>query len=117
VLSTLLNQSCSVFDRLVCMSILLRPAFVMLTVFLLQIYDYILTLHIEIKFIWFSPWTYTKVLYLLIRYLTFIDTMLYTVGRFYLPEIISNMIYIFGRTNIFKRSDRSVQSDIPHVNV
>jgi len=36
------------------------------------IYDYALTLHREVKFIWFSPWTYTKVLFLLIRYLSFV---------------------------------------------
>jgi len=35
------------------------------------IYDYILTLHLEVKLIWFSRWTYTKVLYLLVRYTTF----------------------------------------------
>jgi len=61
----------------------------------LFIYDYILTLHIEIKFIWFSPWTYTKVLYLLIRYLTFIDTMLYTVEQTFLnvPIEVCRVIY------------------------
>lgn len=36
------------------------------------IYDYALTLHHEIKYIWFSKWGYTKVLFLLTRYLTFI---------------------------------------------
>jgi len=40
------------------------------------IYDYLLTLHREIKLIWFSQWTYTKVLFLLVRYLTFADTFL-----------------------------------------
>jgi len=32
--------------------------------------------HREINLIWFSPWTYTKVLFLLVRYLTFADTFL-----------------------------------------
>jgi len=42
----------------------------------LFIYDYLLTLDREINLIWFSPWTYTKVLFLLVRYLTFVDTFL-----------------------------------------
>jgi len=42
----------------------------------LFIYDYILTLKLEIKLIWYSPWNYTKVLFLQIRYLTFVDTFL-----------------------------------------
>jgi len=35
------------------------------------IYDYFLTLHLEIKYIWLSSWTYTKVFFLVIRYLSF----------------------------------------------
>jgi len=42
----------------------------------LFIYDYVLTLHLEIKYIWRSPWTYTKVLFLLIRYLAFMAVVL-----------------------------------------
>jgi len=42
----------------------------------LFIYDYGLTLHREIKLIWFSRWSYTKVLFLLVRYMTFADTYL-----------------------------------------
>jgi len=34
------------------------------------IYDYFLTLHLELKLIWFSKWTHMKVLYLLVRYTT-----------------------------------------------
>jgi len=41
------------------------------------IYDYILTLHLEIKLVWLSLWTYTKVLFLLIRYLGVINAFLY----------------------------------------
>jgi len=32
-------------------------------------YDYALTLHLEIFLIWFSPWNYTKILFLFTRYL------------------------------------------------
>lgn len=32
------------------------------------IYDLILTLHLEISFVWFSKWNYTKVLYFVTRY-------------------------------------------------
>jgi Family of unknown function (DUF6533) len=42
----------------------------------LQIYDYFLTVHLEIKLIWFSRWTYTKILFLLVRYTTFITMAL-----------------------------------------
>lgn len=40
--------------------------------FALLIYDYALTLHLEIKYIWISRWNYTKVLFLLTRYLTIV---------------------------------------------
>jgi len=36
------------------------------------IYDYLLTLSQEVKFIWFSRWSYTKVLFLVIRYMSFV---------------------------------------------
>jgi len=35
----------------------------------LLIYDYLLTIYAEITLVWYSPWTYTKVLFLLTRYL------------------------------------------------
>jgi len=38
----------------------------------LMVYDYLLTVHDEIRLVWFSPWSYTKVLFLLVRYLPFI---------------------------------------------
>lgn len=41
----------------------------------LFVYDYFLTLGMEINFIWFSPWTLTKAIYLVQRYLPFIDTV------------------------------------------
>jgi hypothetical protein len=50
---------------------------------LLQFYDYILTLHLEIKYIWLSPWTYTKVLFLLIRYMACATAVLLVMGDFY----------------------------------
>jgi len=43
----------------------------------LFIYDYALTLLLEIKFIWLSQWTYTKILFLLIRYMAFTDVFLF----------------------------------------
>jgi len=42
----------------------------------LLIYDYLLTVHLEVKFIWFSHWGYTKILFLLIRYMAFADTFI-----------------------------------------
>jgi len=46
----------------------------------LFIYDYLLTLHLEIKLIWSSKWSSTKVLFLLVRYLTF-GSVLITVAN------------------------------------
>jgi len=37
-----------------------------------MVYDYLLTIHDEIRLVWFSPWSYTKILFLLVRYLPFI---------------------------------------------
>jgi len=37
-------------------------------------YDYLLMISMEIKYIWWSKWTVTKVLYLLARYLPIVDT-------------------------------------------
>lgn len=40
------------------------------------IYDYALTLHLEIKHIWFSRWSYATALFLLTRYTTFVITFM-----------------------------------------
>lgn len=40
------------------------------------LYDYLLTLHYEVKYIWPSKWSLTKVLFLCTRYPAFIDTSL-----------------------------------------
>lgn len=48
------------------------------------IYDYILTLPDEIKYIWLSPWTYTKLFFLLIRYLAFVDAFIYPVEQMFI---------------------------------
>jgi len=40
-------------------------------------YDYLLTLHLEIKLIWFSRCSYTKVLFLVFRYTSFILMILF----------------------------------------
>jgi len=37
------------------------------------VYDYLLTLHLEIKLIWLSPWNYTKIIFLVFRYMPFIQ--------------------------------------------
>jgi len=55
----------------------------------LFIYDYGLTLHREIKLIWFSRWSYTKVLFLLVRYLTFADTYLLLHNQLF-PNVSAN---------------------------
>jgi len=55
----------------------------------LFIYDYGLTLHREIKLIWFSRWSYTKVLFLLVRYMTFADTCLLLHNQLF-PNVSAN---------------------------
>jgi len=41
------------------------------------IYDYFLTIILEIRVIWFPPWSYTTVLFLMVRYLSIADTCLF----------------------------------------
>ncbi|KAK7047760.1 hypothetical protein VNI00_006088 [Paramarasmius palmivorus] len=40
----------------------------------LFLYDYVLTLDMEVELIWFAPMTWVKLLYLIQRYLPFVDT-------------------------------------------
>ncbi|KAF8978497.1 hypothetical protein BDQ17DRAFT_1265594, partial [Cyathus striatus] len=40
------------------------------------VFDTLLTLDIEVTFIWSTPWNVIKVLYLVTRYLAFIDSSL-----------------------------------------
>jgi len=40
------------------------------------IYDYLLTLHIEIELIWFARWTYTKTLFLIMRYTALVGSLI-----------------------------------------
>lgn len=56
----------------------------------LLVYDYILTFHLEVKLIWFSQWSYTKVLFLFIRYLTFVGVFIAICGET-LPDIPLNV--------------------------
>jgi len=44
-------------------------------------YDYLLTLHLEIKLVWLSRWSYTKILFLLIRYSSFAYVILGIYGQ------------------------------------
>lgn len=39
------------------------------------VYDYFLTLGMEVEFVWSSKWGFMKVLYLLQRYLPFLDSV------------------------------------------
>jgi len=50
------------------------------------VYDYLLTVHLEIGFIWFSRWSYTKVLFLMIRYMAFVDMLFVLYNQIY-PDI------------------------------
>jgi hypothetical protein len=55
----------------VCTSIPLQSS-TLLKIF--EIYDYFLTIELEISLIWFSSWTYTKIIYLGARYLPIVST-------------------------------------------
>jgi len=50
------------------------------------LWDYILTLHLEIKLVWFSRWSYTKVLFLLVRYMSFVSVFL-TISDMTFPNL------------------------------
>jgi len=52
----------------------------------LLIYDYFLTLRLEAEFIWFSRWTYTKVLLLVVRYASLVSTILLLHNKLF-PDI------------------------------
>lgn len=34
-----------------------------------MLYDWVLTIHLEVKHVWLANWNYTKILFLLTRYL------------------------------------------------
>ncbi|KAH7929204.1 hypothetical protein BV22DRAFT_1029838 [Leucogyrophana mollusca] len=50
------------------------------------IYDYVLTLDLELRFVWSGPWSAMKGLYLFTKYLPFIDVTLMVIYRDLLPE-------------------------------
>lgn len=50
------------------------------------VYDYFLTLGMEVEFVWSSRWGFMKVLYLLQRYLPFLDS----VGLCLMRECLTN---------------------------
>jgi len=52
----------------------------------LLIYDYLLTIRLEVIFVWFSPWTYTKVLFLFARYLPIIN-IYFLIHNQLLPDV------------------------------
>ncbi|KAF8996795.1 hypothetical protein BDQ17DRAFT_903816 [Cyathus striatus] len=54
-----------------------------------QLYEYFITLDLEIKYIWNSRWTYIKIIYLTTRYLPFFDTSLVLWKHLY-PHLSAN---------------------------
>ena len=53
-----------------------------------QTYDLILTLRLEISLVWFSRWNYTKILYLLVRYIPFVATAIALYCRYRHPSTV-----------------------------
>jgi hypothetical protein len=45
----------------------------------LVVYDYMLTLSREIDYVWFSPWNFIKVTFLVQRYLPFVDLIILSI--------------------------------------
>jgi len=74
----------------------------------LIIYDHILTFRREIEFVWHSPWTYTKVLFLLIRYTALVEASIFTISKFSLNEIVLNMLDFICRPNVLGHVSRIV---------
>jgi len=93
----------------------------------LLIYDYILTLPMEITFVWYSRWSYTKTLYLLTRYIPFPVTGLLLFSQlslhasvkvcavtwpvvtwFYIFEVILSECILAIRTWAIWRTDRRI---------
>ena len=61
-----------------------------------QIYDYMLTFEAERTLIWKERWTFTKFLFLVTRYLPFVDLSVPVVRRYFLklPTLVSFMIVV-----------------------
>ncbi|KAF8988949.1 hypothetical protein BDQ17DRAFT_1334361 [Cyathus striatus] len=47
----------------------------------LFLYDYFVTLQLEVKFIWTAPWRFMKITYLMTRYFPIVDTSLALIGH------------------------------------
>jgi len=72
------------------------------------IYDYLLTFRRELKYIWHSPWTLVKVIYICSRYMPFVDTPLAIVFRDFLVGLsdhtcrtmlgLVSWLYVVGMT-------------------
>jgi len=58
-------------------------------------YDYILTLHLEIKFLWSARWTYTTVMFLLVRYLG-IFTVVVIIWGHIVPDVPSETCQVIS---------------------
>ncbi len=50
-----------------------------------QVFDWFLTLDLEVSLVWSSPWSGMKVLFLLTRYLPFVDISVLTYCELYFP--------------------------------
>lgn len=58
-------------------------------------YDLILTLHLEVTLVWFSPWNYTKVLYLLTRYLPLVGLWFAMYDQLWLNPTVEFCVWSF----------------------
>ncbi|THH07271.1 hypothetical protein EW145_g3493 [Phellinidium pouzarii] len=63
------------------------------------VYDWLLTFQDEIELIWRAEWTLGKVVFLLTRYLAFVDPAVFVVYMFY-PELDSNLCGSLYTTSI-----------------
>lgn len=61
----------------------------------LAVYDYLLNFGREVTLIWLSPWTYTKVLYLVVRYLPFLAFVMFLRYQLYLGVTVASCEWIF----------------------
>ncbi|KAF8996796.1 hypothetical protein BDQ17DRAFT_1249420, partial [Cyathus striatus] len=49
------------------------------------LYEYFITLDLEVKFVWNAPWTFIKIIYIMTRYLPFVEISLMSLRSLYHP--------------------------------
>lgn len=75
------------------------------------LWDYLITLGMEIELVWPSKWTVMKSLYLFQRYIPFLDTIFLGLYR----ELL--IFYGFELSKMLDRNYQSILPALPHLSV